>query len=164
MEKILNKLESLGDALGGKYTIGETPEFVYNGIVEIVEMIKTFKKEHPSDDSAYDDLVSKTINCFGFLNVTWIKSLQNPQIMTMQMKGLNVGDCLLDVWNASIKKLLELEMSNEQRNDLLEFSSSMNKYKATTRDSGCLGVLVLLITGAITLIGLSCFGIHQLFS
>ena len=167
-EVILSKINTLGQSFNGNYTRATLCEFVYKTIEEITDMLKTFKTENPTDSLNYDALVSTSIKGFELVFSHWVKANQEmPESMVLPLGNLDFGNCLLDAWMASVRKMQELELDEKYQSKLKELYSGMETIKSNygeDNNGGCFGVLILLITGATSLIGLTYWGIQQLLA
>lgn len=167
-EIILSKINTLGQSFNGDYTRATLCEFVYKTIVELTEMLKTFKKENPTDALNYDALSSTAINGFELVFSHWVKANQEmPETMVLPLGDFEFGNCLLDAWMASVRKMQELELDEKCQNKLKELYSGMDTFKSNNGgddNGGCFGVLILLIAGAASVIGASCWGISHLLA
>ena len=167
-EIVLDKIKSLAQAFNGEYTRATLVEYVYNSIIELTGMLKTFKDENPEEIDSYNALVFTAINGFGAVYTHWVEANQGmPEVMVLPLGDFQFGNCLIDAWISSVKELRKLEMAENAQNKLESLYSDMQQIKSSGDDGGgggCFGVLILLITGAASLIGLTCWGISHLFA
>lgn len=140
LEKIMMDFESVLSTSSTGGLIESIYEVTKKCKVELLEMENLVG----ASNELYIQESDKVITVYSTLVSMWIRD--NSHLMNAEIKGLVIGNTLLDVCSATYKELSEITMNEGTQEKFMRQYDSVKKLKeATSSNSGCLSIFILVI-------------------